>query len=204
MRGSSLTGNPQPTWQDRAHGDDGTGEGRAVEHPDPEDVLSQGGKSPRCCASPGACTSSAAGSSWRPSSTPEPPHDASQGHRRGLRPHLRRRDGAGQRHPQGQPLHRADRQGRRGGARAPDRPARPARPPGAGPAPAVVSGGGCDAVAAWRGAFLAHGSLTEPRPLVLPRGHLPGAGGGARARRSRPAPGDQGEGPRRSAASTGS
>ena len=26
----------------------------------------------------------------------------------------------------------------------------------------VVSGGGCDAVAAWRGAFLAHGSLTEP------------------------------------------
>ncbi len=28
--------------------------------------------------------------------------------------------------------------------------------------PAVVSGAGCDAVAAWRGAFLAHGSLTEP------------------------------------------
>ena len=28
--------------------------------------------------------------------------------------------------------------------------------------PQVVSGGGCDAVAAWRGAFLAHGSLTEP------------------------------------------
>jgi cell division protein WhiA len=28
--------------------------------------------------------------------------------------------------------------------------------------PAVVSGGTCDAVAAWRGAFLAHGSLTEP------------------------------------------
>jgi hypothetical protein len=28
--------------------------------------------------------------------------------------------------------------------------------------PPVVSGGGCDAVAAWRGAFLAHGSLTEP------------------------------------------
>ena len=28
--------------------------------------------------------------------------------------------------------------------------------------PAVVSGGACDAVAAWRGAFLAHGSLTEP------------------------------------------
>ena len=28
--------------------------------------------------------------------------------------------------------------------------------------PTVVSGGSCDAVAAWRGAFLAHGSLTEP------------------------------------------
>lgn len=28
--------------------------------------------------------------------------------------------------------------------------------------PAVVSGGTCDQVAAWRGAFLAHGSLTEP------------------------------------------
>ena len=28
--------------------------------------------------------------------------------------------------------------------------------------PQVVSGGGCDAEAAWRGAFLAHGSLTEP------------------------------------------
>ncbi len=28
--------------------------------------------------------------------------------------------------------------------------------------PQVVSGGACDAVAAWRGAFLAHGSLTEP------------------------------------------
>ena len=28
--------------------------------------------------------------------------------------------------------------------------------------PPVVSGGVCDAEAAWRGAFLAHGSLTEP------------------------------------------
>src|SRR6187455_140554 len=28
--------------------------------------------------------------------------------------------------------------------------------------PAVVSGGGCEAESAWRGAFLAHGSLTEP------------------------------------------
>src|SRR5690349_5132531 len=28
--------------------------------------------------------------------------------------------------------------------------------------PQVVAGGSCDAIAAWRGAFLAHGSLTEP------------------------------------------
>lgn len=35
---------------------------------------------------------------------------------------------------------------------------RPAR----GLPPQVVGGGACDSVAAWRGAFLAHGSLTEP------------------------------------------
>ena len=45
-------------------------------------------------------------------------------------------------------------------------PARPgwwtARPPVRGLPPQVVSGAICDAEAAWRGAFLAHGSLTEP------------------------------------------
>ena len=40
-----------------------------------------------------------------------------------------------------------------------DRAGRPVR----GLPPAVVSGGSCDAAAAWRGAFLAHGSLSEPR-----------------------------------------
>ncbi|MGH3498758.1 MAG: DNA-binding protein WhiA [Nocardioidaceae bacterium] len=39
-----------------------------------------------------------------------------------------------------------------------DQRGRPVR----GLAPQVVSGAACDAVAAWRGAFLAHGSLTEP------------------------------------------
>ena len=34
--------------------------------------------------------------------------------------------------------------------------------PGRGLPPAVVSGGVCDCASAWRGAFLAHGSLTEP------------------------------------------
>jgi DNA-binding protein WhiA len=41
---------------------------------------------------------------------------------------------------------------------------RPAR----GLPPQVVSGGLCDCIAAWRGAFLAHGSLTEPgRSMAL-------------------------------------
>src|SRR6195952_5453937 len=40
--------------------------------------------------------------------------------------------------------------------------------------PAVVSGGGCDAVAAWRGAFLAHGSLTKPGRSSSPEVTCPG------------------------------
>ncbi len=51
---------------------------------------------------------------------------AAQGHRRGLRPPVRRGGRPGQRHPQGQPLPRPRRQGRRS-AGPPDRPARPAR-----------------------------------------------------------------------------
>ena len=40
--------------------------------------------------------------------------------------------------------------------------------PASGLPPQVVSGGLCDCVAAWRGAFLAHGSLTEPgRSMAL-------------------------------------
>ena len=62
--------------------------------------------------------------------------------------------------------------------------------------PAVVSGGGCDAVAAWRGAFLAHGSLTEPGRSSLARGHLPRPRGGARAGRRGPAARHPGQGPR--------
>ena len=38
----------------------------------------------------------------------------------------------------------------------------PPWPPVRGLPPQVVSGASCDAVAAWRGTFLAHGSLTEP------------------------------------------
>ena len=43
--------------------------------------------------------------------------------------------------------------------------------------PAVVSGGACDAVAAWRGAFLAHGSLTEPGRSSSLEVTCPGPGG---------------------------
>ena len=62
--------------------------------------------------------------------------------------------------------------------------------------PVVVNGSGCDAVAAWRGAFLAHGSLTEPGPLQLARGDLPRPGGRAGPRRFRPTARHLGQGPR--------
>ena len=62
--------------------------------------------------------------------------------------------------------------------------------------PPVVSGGTCDAAAAWRGAFLAHGSLTEPGRSSLARDHLPRPRGGARARRRRPPARRAGQGPR--------
>ena len=62
--------------------------------------------------------------------------------------------------------------------------------------PAVVSGGGCDAVAAWRGAFLAHGSLTEPGRSSLARGDLPRSRGRARPGRRGPPARHPGQGPR--------
>ena len=52
--------------------------------------------------------------------------------------------------------------------------------------PHVVSGASCDAEAAWRGAFLAHGSLTEPGRSVRPWRSPARARGGARAGRRRP------------------
>ena len=87
---------------------------------------------------------------------------AAQGHRRGLRPRLGAgRAGAG-RAAQGQPLRGPGDQGRRQPGPA-DRPGR--RPTAARCAacpgrwcPATT----CDCEAAWRGAFLAHGCLTEP------------------------------------------
>ena len=62
--------------------------------------------------------------------------------------------------------------------------------------PQVVSGAGCDAVAAWRGAFLAHGSLTEPGRSSALEVDLPRPGGRARARRRRPPARHPGQGPR--------
>ena len=66
-----------------------------------------------------------------------------------------------QRDPQSDPLCGAGRQGRRG-VGPPDRPARSRGRPVRGLPAQVVGGGVADAEAAWRGAFLAHGSLTEP------------------------------------------
>ncbi len=51
-----------------------------------------------------------------------------------------------------------------------DRAGRPVR----GLPPQVVSGGSCDAAAAWRGAFLAQGSLSEPRGLSVLQVDAPG------------------------------
>jgi len=51
-----------------------------------------------------------------------------------------------------------------------DRSGRPVR----GLPPEVVSGGSCDAAAAWRGAFLAQGSLGEPRGLSVLEVAAPG------------------------------
>ena len=68
--------------------------------------------------------------------------------------------------------------------------------------PQVVSGGGCDAVAAWRGAFLAHGSLTEPGRSSALEVTCPGPEA-ALALVGRPAGSASRPRPARSAASTG-
>ncbi len=69
---------------------------------------------------------------------------------------------------------RAAGRGSRGGVGAAHRAHRCPRPPRAGlPAP-VVAGGVCDAAAVWRGAFLAHGSLTEPGRSTLLHVDCPG------------------------------
>ncbi len=51
----------------------------------------------------------------------------------------------------------------------------------------VVSGTTCDCEAAWRGAFLAHGSPDRARPLDGAGGHLPRPGGRAGPGRRGPA-----------------
>ena len=87
---------------------------------------------------------------------------AAQGHRRGLRPPQR-----GGRARRAAACARAAATSSASSRTARRWPARPACSTTAAARcaacrPSVVSGAGCDAVAAWRGAFLAHGSLTEP------------------------------------------
>ena len=120
---------------------------------------------------------------------------APQGHRRGLRAPERRRHGPGERHPEGQPLPGARRQGRRG-PRPADRPARQPRP--ARPRPPAgrrlrrrLRRGRCLA-RRLPGPRLAH----RAGALVVPRGHLPRPGGGTRTRRRRPTARHPGQGPR--------
>ena len=146
----------------RAHGDDGSGEGRARASEGDQALLPQGRGVGRSCGSPaglhivgGRIVDRGRARHRRR----RPP--AAQGHRRGLRP--RERDGrrAPRRPAQGQPLPRAGARDGEALARQTgllDARGRPVR----GLPTAVVNGSLCDAEAAWRGAFLAHGSLTEP------------------------------------------
>src|ERR1700757_2951223 len=83
---------------------------------------------------------------------------AARGHLRAVRAHLRAARARPRRDPQGQPLRGAGQQGRSDscGRRVGGLPKQ------------VVAGGSCDCEAAWRGAFLVHGSLTEPgRSMAL-------------------------------------
>ena len=68
----------------------------------------------------------------------------------------------------------------------------------------VVSGTTCDCEAAWRGAFLAHGSLTGPGRSMSAGDHLPGPGGGPGPGRRGPAAEDPRQGPRGARGATGS
>ena len=183
-------------WQDRSHGDDGPGQGGARRHRRHEVVLPQGRGRRRCCGSRAASTSRADASSSRPSSTPAPPHAGSArtssrstattsevvvissgGLRKGTRYVVRVvKDGEALARQTG----------------LLDSRGRPVR----GLPPQVVSGAGCDSVAAWRGAFLAHGSLTEPGRSSALEVTCPGPGGGARARRGGSSAGHLGQGAR--------
>ena len=87
---------------------------------------------------------------------------SAQGHPRSLRLHRGDPCDLGWRHPQEHPVCGSGRQGRRVPG-PPDRSAGHAGPSGArGCPPRWSEGSVADAEAAWRGAFLAHGSLTEP------------------------------------------
>ena len=117
-------------------------------------------------------------------------------HRRDLRPPLRRRDGVAA-------TASARAAGTSSGSSGTARrwPVRPGCSTGAAVRcaacrPQVVSGAGCDAVAAWRGAFLAHGSLTEPGRSSALEVTCPGPGGRPRPGRRRPPARHLGQGPR--------
>ena len=126
--GSSVR-RPDEPWQDLPMAMTAAVKDELSAADDHEAVLPQGRGVRRCCASPAACTSSAAGSSSRPSSTPVPLPGgcAARSPRSSARPARSRcsRRGAAQ----GQPLRGPRGQGRRGAGPA-DRPARRARPSG--------------------------------------------------------------------------
>ena len=169
-----------------AHGDDGRGEGRAQPGVGDQGFGPQGGGVDASCGSPAACTSSPAGWSSRPSWTParwpagcagrstsctgRPPTCRCcppAGIRKGTRYLVRVVNGG-------------DSLARQTGLL--DQRGRPVR----GLPPQIVAGTVGDSEAAWRGAFLAHGSLTEPGRSAVAGGDLPGPRGGTGAGRRRP------------------
>jgi len=154
------------------------------------------------CVSPVACTSSPVASWSRPSWTPVPSRAGCAARSPRCTATPARSTCSPRRPAQGVALHRADHQGRRGPG-PPDGPADVRGRPVRGLPSHVVSANQCCAVAAWRGAFMAHGSLTElaararwrsPAPARRPR--RPGRPGPAHSASPRS--------PARSAGSTGS
>ena len=109
-RDSNRVGGLLTRVRGSAHGDDGTGEVRTGQHADHQDLLPQGRS--RLDAPVRGRSAHREREDRRRGRARHRRRRPSAAHRRvrGLRPRVGRRHGPGQRHPQGQPLHRPDQQ----------------------------------------------------------------------------------------------